>query len=532
MASYLPEQFDEAERARLAPFVTDVDGRVFGLVGLDEEVVAALFARYSRTSRSLRRTLLEEFAPRVEDAVRAGVGRERTEALLARVIGEYGDDSVAQLAVVHFAIEQIPALLARRIERGRLAAYLEQSTRYVPLATRRSDGSWPAYVPDGLAPRAARAYDEAIEASFRAYAAVLEAVEDHLAKLDPPADAPARRAQRAAALDAARGLLPLAVLTNVGVVASAQAAERLVWRLRADATPGASEVADEIARVLGVLVPGLTQRMDRPDRGGRMVEYLRETRGGVEVPWHWNTAIVEPSVRIVRADEDAERRVAAWMLFERGEVDSVDQGLAAVEARGEEGLDALFVAGVGHRANRRHLPGRPFEAAVYELEITCDIGAFRDLARHRILTLLEPPLVPGRGFALSDLVVDAGVAPLVLEHWERLGPLVASVVAEAGPSVGRLLLPFATQIRFAVVVNARELMHLVELRSQPQGHPVYRRIAIEAWRALEAVGHRRIAGAMEFVDTEGYTVGRLAAERRSEVRSMQSGRISGADPLS
>jgi len=525
VTSYLPEIFSDEERARLAPFVTDVDAQVFGLVGLDQEVAAALFARYSRTARSLRRTLLEEFLA-VEGSVAhaRGAGRARADALLARVIGDYGDDSVAQLAVVHVGIEQVPALLARRIERGRLASYLEQSTRYVPLVERRRDGSRPAFVPVELAGATRERYLKGIEASFAAYERVFAGVKAHLAAARPPKDEASRRAQRAAALDAARGLLPLATLTNVGVVASAQAAERLVWRLRAEATPGAAMAAEGLARVLRVLVPGLTQRMDREDRGGRVVEYLSRTRGRPEPPWRWEVRVVDPEVRLAQWDPRAEEEVAAWILFERGEVGSPSEGRQRVGELGPAGVDALWAAYVGDRSNRRHLPGRALEVATYEVVISCDVGALRDLGRHRMLTFVEPPIVPGLGFSRSELVEEAGLADDVVGHLRALGPIVEEVRQAAGPDVARLLLPFATQVRFGMVVNARELMHLVELRSQPQGHEAYRRVAVELWRSLEAVGHHRLAAAMSFVDTQGYTVGRLEAERRSEAHARAVGK--------
>jgi thymidylate synthase ThyX len=523
VSAFRPEPFSPEERAKLAPWVTDPDAQVFGLVGLREEVVAALMARYSRTARSLRRTLLEEFLDEAAEAGQTGAGSGRAQSLLDRVIGEYGDDSVAQLAVVHLAVEQIPALLARRLERGRLAAYLEQSTRYVPLTQRREDGSWPAWEPPDAPEELLAAYRRAIDASFVTYVRLFEGVSAYLASIDPPQDAPGRRAQRAAALDAARGMLPLAVLTNVGVVASAQAAERLVWRLRADETPGAPEIAEQIAAVLRQLVPGLTQRMDREDRGGRMVEYLRETRAASEPAWQWTVAFVEPAVELVGWDPDAEASVGGWLRFE--------QGVAASPAeerdrlRGDEvALDAVFADLVGTRENRRHLPGRALEAAVYEAVVACDVGVLRDLARHRLLSLFEPPIAPGLGFCLHPLVVEAGLVDMVRSHLERLGELVLEVREAAGPHLARLLLPMATQTRFGMIVNARELMHLVELRSQPQGHWGYRRVAAALWESVRAVGHHRIAQAMSFVDPGGYTVGRLEAERRAEERGRTCGK--------
>src|SRR5205085_11426400 len=130
----MTEQFSPEERAALSPYVTNLDGPVFALVNLPEVVKGALFARYSRSPKSLRRLFLDEFAdgqplPPVETA---DVGVERAEKLYLRVFLEYGDDSVAQLGGVHLACEQASQILCKVLERGRLAGYLEQSTRYVP----------------------------------------------------------------------------------------------------------------------------------------------------------------------------------------------------------------------------------------------------------------------------------------------------------------------------------------------------------------------------------------------------------------
>ncbi|MGZ4148641.1 MAG: FAD-dependent thymidylate synthase, partial [Actinomycetota bacterium] len=130
---FATEGFTEEERAILAPHFTDLEGPVFALTNLPEAVKGALFARYSRTTKSLRRLFLDEFAEDVEPG--GGVteaGRTRAEKLYDRVFVEYGDDSVAQLGGVHLACEGVSNILTKVIEWGRLMAYLEQSTRYVP----------------------------------------------------------------------------------------------------------------------------------------------------------------------------------------------------------------------------------------------------------------------------------------------------------------------------------------------------------------------------------------------------------------
>ncbi|PYN12034.1 MAG: thymidylate synthase, partial [Candidatus Rokuibacteriota bacterium] len=135
----MTEAFTPAERGALAPYFSTLDGPVFALVNLPEVVKGALFARYSRSPKSLRRLFLDEFAGEFEAGGDGGAtgrppapGLARAEELYARVFVEYGDDSVAQLGGVHLACEGVSNVLTKVLEWGRLMAYLEQSTRYVP----------------------------------------------------------------------------------------------------------------------------------------------------------------------------------------------------------------------------------------------------------------------------------------------------------------------------------------------------------------------------------------------------------------
>jgi thymidylate synthase ThyX len=140
----------EAEAAAARPYFTNLDRPVFALVNLPETVKGALFARYSRSAKPLRRLFLDEFHPAMSDApVTSQAGVERAERLYQRVFSEFGDDSVAQLGGVHLAVEDASNILTKVLERGRLMAYLEQSTRYIPYTERRGD-RWRYLVPAEL----------------------------------------------------------------------------------------------------------------------------------------------------------------------------------------------------------------------------------------------------------------------------------------------------------------------------------------------------------------------------------------------
>ena len=183
---------------------------------------------------------------------------------------------------------------------------------------------------------------------------------------------------------------------------------------------------------------------------------------------------------------------------------------------------ALLRAYAGRRANRRHKPGRAFERTGYRFDVLADYGAFRDLQRHRLLTIEWQRLDPRHGYTEPAAIEEAGA----LADWRRVMDESAELherLATAGlHDAAAYAVVMAYRIRFYMDMNAREAMHLIELRSAPQGHPSYRRIAQLMHRAIaEVAGHRAIAAAMEFADHSAVELERLHAERAME-RKRQS----------
>src|SRR5438093_6161923 len=201
------ESFSLDEIRALTPYFTNTDARVFALRNLPEAVKGALFARYSRSAKSLRRLFLDEFAsdvPAVDPAAAAEIGSKRAEQLYARVLGEFGDDSVAQLGSAHLACEGVSNVLTKVLEWGRLMAYLEQSTRYVPY-TDRPNGRWKYHVPAELAGSPLRErFVRTLDRAFETYARWIPAMEAHFRAKYPKAtedpDAMYRSVIRAKAL--------------------------------------------------------------------------------------------------------------------------------------------------------------------------------------------------------------------------------------------------------------------------------------------------------------------------------------------
>lgn len=534
MTVYVSEDFTPAEADVLRRYFTNLDGPVFALVNLPEVVKGALFARYSRSPKSLRRLFLDEFVGDLDIAgdatVDATVGLQRAEELYDRVFFEYGDDSVAQLGGVHLACEQASNLLTKVLEWGRLMSYLEQSTRYIAYDVRLG-GRYRYYRdPEVLGSPLGLRYVGDVDRMFDTYAGMAATMLDYFRERFPkqPGDSDFvhRQALKAKALDSVRGALPAAALSNVGIYASGQAYEALLLRMRAHPLPEARSYADLMLTELRKVVPSFLKRVDLTDRGVAASTYLATSRTAMDeiaarlFPGSGTTPDAGPRVELVEFDPDAEVRLVTAMLYAY-----TDRPESEIEARVREmTVDerlAVVRAYVGDRTNRRHRPGRAFERPSYRFDVLADYGAFRDLQRHRMLTVEWQPLSPRHGYTRPAAVDDAGCAPVFDETMERSAAL-HDALAERFPAQAPYAVALAYRLRFVMQMNAREAMHLIELRSAPQGHPAYRSVAQQMHTLIaEKAGHRAIAAAMRFADhSPEPQLERLAGERRAEQRRM------------
>jgi len=520
------DEFTPHERARLAPHFTDLDGPVFALTDLPEVVKGALFARYSRSPKSLRRLWLDEFGGSAEAAAVAGVvDTRRAEQLYEKVFVEYGDDSVAQLGGVHLAVEGASNLLTKVLEWGRLMAYLEQSTRYIPYDD-RPDGRWRYHVPTELTGALRARYVATLDAAFATYASWLPRLRDFFTAKFPRADGDSEAAYRmtirAKALDTLRGLLPAATISNVGIYGTAQGYEHLLLRMRAHPLAEVRACADAMLVELRKVIPAFLKRVDAPDRGVVWSAYLAETRAAVAdvAQGVLGGAGAEPreEVTLTEFDPDGEVKVVAAALYAASELPD-DQLLALARRLSEAERAAVLDAYVGKRRNRRHRPGRAFERTAYRFDVLGDYGAFRDLQRHRLLTLEWQRLTPAHGYVMPEAVDEAGAAGDFRRVMEDARALHDAILAEGLPEVASYAVSMAYRVRFYMAMNAREAMHVIELRSAPQGHPAYRRIAQTMHRLIaERAGHRALAAAMTFADHSAVDLERLEAERAAERR--------------
>jgi thymidylate synthase ThyX len=534
---YTVEAFTDEERDILRRYFTNIDLPVFALVNLPEVVKGALFARYSRSSKSLRRLFLDEFVDELDisgdQSVDATIGMKRAESLYEKVFLEYGDDSVAQLGGVHLACEQASNVLTKILERGRLMSYLEQSTRYIAYDA-RTDGRYRYYRdPDVLMSSLGTRYVGDMDRLFDTYSELVPKMVEHFKVQFPKAaqdsDMVWRQAIRAKAFDAVRGILPASALSNLGIYASGQAYEMLLLRMRAHPLPEARDYASLMLTELRKVIPSFLTRVDMNDRGGVWSQYLDDSR--------INTAAVAAQlfagesdeemtpvshVRLLSFDPQGEDKLITAMLYEASDLPE-ERIAARVDRMSAEEKQTVARAYIGERRNRRHKPGRAFERIDYRFDVLTDYGAFRDLQRHRLLTIEWQPLSPAHGFVLPESVVDAGCEDAFEGAMERSAELY-DALADRFVDQAPYAVSLAYRMRYVMQMNAREAMHLIELRSSPQGHPEYRMVAQEMHRLIaEEAGHHIVADAIRFVDFSDTDLERLDAERRAEAKRLARG---------
>ena len=527
---YAPEAFTVEEQAVLRRYFTNLDRPVFALVNLPEVVKGALFARYSRSAKSLRRLFLDEFVDDLDMTgdltVDATMGVARAEQLYDRVFLEYGDDSVAQLGGVHLACEQASNLLTKVLEWGRLMAYLEQSTRYVAYDARLSNGRYRYYRDPAVSASSLGArYVGDMDRLFDTYAGLVPVMQEWFAGRYPKeagdSDFVYRQSIRAKAFDALRGLLPAAALSNVGIYGTGQGYEMLLLRMRASALPEARAYAAMMLEELRKVIPSFLKRVDRPERGGAWSAYQEANRTAMaEVAARLLAGEVpepRPMVTLVDFDPEAEDKLLAAMLYPYTSLPE-DQVLSRVRSMSDDERRAAVRAYAGERSNRRQKPGRALERIGYRFDVLSDYGAFRDLQRHRMLTIEWQDLTTAHGYVRPEAVEEAGQAGLFDEAMVRSAALY-DALAVPFPSQAGYAVALAYRVRYVMQLNAREAMHMLELRTGPQGHPEYRRVCQEMHRLIaDHAGHRAVADLMRFVDHGTYDLERLESERRAEAR--------------
>jgi dTMP kinase len=511
----------KAGRQFLDQAVTTVDGNVYGFYDkLSPITIAAAMARLSRRGDDMRITILDEFAGKVD----------KDAQLLHRVITAYGDDSVQQLGGTHIVFENASMLLAKKVEWGRLAAYLEQSTRYIYFDQKDEKGHYRYVVPKNLSRTVRKQYCETMDKIFDLYSNMVHALTKYVTdNSDTPKeerDAAWKGAVRAQACDAARAVLPIAIKATIGMFASGQALESLIMHLMSDDLPEAQETGQHLLDEGRKILPMFLERADKPERGGATIAYRANTYKAMQtlaqstLSENYGGSDQQP-IQLVDYWPRNELDLVADMLYEHSSL-PLEQIRREVNAWSYEQKVEALQTYMGERLNRRHKPGRALEKAHYSWDLVSEWAVFKDLQRHRMVDDMEwQALTPRYGYDIPKLVEDAGMT----DDFEKCFDLSLELYSYLQSKGHELEAQYAVlqghKARWKVTYNAREAFHLHELRTSPQGHPAYRKFVKEMHEKVAEV-HPLLAEAMKFVNKgEDDALTRLAAEKYTQFKLQQ-----------
>jgi thymidylate synthase ThyX len=520
------DEFSEEEKRLLEPFMTNIDKPVFVLVNLPEVVKGALFSRYSRSANSLRKVLLKEFMQSEEldmsglignSSKESGIRTKKAEEFYDRILVGYGDDSVAELAGAHIALEEISIIATKFVEDARLGlSPLEKSTRYVYFDKKREDGTWPYHREKTLMESEfSDVYTKACDLCFERYAELVPKISKFVMEREPIDDETGERAYkstiRAKTCDILRGLLPASTLTNMGFFGDGRAYEYLLTKMYADDLSEMRSLAEMMEEELGKVIPSFVKRANNK-YGVAMQEYFKKSREEMQqIADGYTGASGEEGVSLVGYDKDAERKIIAAALFPllekpMGEIYSI------VDSMKDDEKEAVIKACISQRGNRRHKPGRAFEHAYYTFDVVSNYGAYRDMHRHRVLTQQRQLLTPHLRFKMPDDIVRSGYEKEFREVMDETSNAYEQI-AKKFRKEAQYVVPLAYNIRWYMSFNIREAYHMLELRSSMQGHPDYRKVAQDMFKEIKKV-HPRLADGMKFMDMNDYGLERLEAEKR------------------
>lgn len=455
----------------LENFVSNIDRDVFALKNLPEEVVAFLFARYSRSALSLRDDLLQMLQDEHLDSLVGGdLGhaahadeslqgiQERARTFAEKYVVGYGHGSVAEHAVVKLALENVSILSSKLVEDCRLSSYTEKSTRYVQFDSTKA--YYPAHIMNSPV---AGVYKEAITSLMDAYSSWMPLFVDEIKSRTPKTEKQTERGYTAAckstACDILRYLLPTATHTNIGVTINARSLENMITKLLSQPLDEARQLGEAIKREATPLIPTLLKYAD-----------ANEYRNARTALSSYSTARCSGGANTVN--------IAGPYLSE-------DNALALIALPWE--LSELDLDEVlGSRGKHDSVP-REFERVSLTMNLVMDYGAYRDIQRHRLTTQLTQPLNPDYGFERPIEYSKFGYEDKYNQLMSGVQNAYSLLVGAGFAADAAYVLPLAYRVRTLLTANLREWFQLIELRSSRQGHPSYRKIAMLAADEIERV---------------------------------------------
>ncbi|MGH9909306.1 MAG: FAD-dependent thymidylate synthase [Nitrososphaerales archaeon] len=542
---FTAEEFSEEERETLKQHFSNADRPVFAIITPKQVDRGALMSRYSRSDKGMRRIFLDEFLK----------NPNRGEEFYNRVLLEYGDDSVAELGEAQIAIEGISNIATQKIEDRRIGlSYLEKSSRYV-VFDQKVNGKYKYYrEPAIMNSEFADKYIEVCELDFDTYHKHLEHMIKYVQEKEPLDSMTFRDSEsgsevlfgslknqkdidsakriynattRAKALDILRSLLPASTITNVGITGNGRAFEYVLSFLYGSPLEEERNVAKMLHDELNNVIPAFVRRAN--DKYGKALqEYFSKMQNAIKSLVHKYLSSIpvqttEESVSLIEYEENesAEIKIVAAILYEQAEGHSLAQINKVARSMSGEERKKVIDTYTMHRTNRRHRPGRAFEVVDYTFDLLTNFGMFRDLHRHRVLTLERQLLTTKHGYDTPIEVVDLGIRKDFDDCVYKTRE-VYEQIARKFPYQAQYVVNFAYRYPYFMKMNLREACHLIELRTVPQGHPDYRKVAQKMYYAIERV-HPNLAKGIRFVDLKDYALERFDAEKKTEMKRQSIG---------
>ena len=528
-------EFSNKEKKILSNHFSNSDGSVFAIVTPRQVDRGALMSRYSRTDKSMRRIFLDEFLK----------NKNRGEEFYNRVLLEYGDDSVAELGEAQIAIEGLSNIAVKKIEDRRIGlSYLEKSSRYVAW-NKKVNGEYRFYRdPVLLKSKFADEYLDSCNFSFDVYSKNIEPMinyvrekypiekysfkdskdgkEKPFSKLNQEQDIKSanmiyRGSTKAKALDILRGLLPASTLTNVGITGNGRAFEYLLTVLAASDLQEEQDLASKIKKELDTTIKSFVRRSD--DKYGKAFQkYLREIRKESKSITKEIKAKKSFGVKTKLVDWEPEKnsidKVITSIIYEQSPSTSYQDIFTQVKKFSKEKKIKIINQFAKLRQNRRHRPGRAFESVYYTFDLLNNFGMFRDFHRHRALTIERQLLTTDHGYNTPKEIEILGINKEYKECMDKTKESFDKI-RKKYPEQGQYVVNFAYNYPYFMKFNLREACHLIELRTVPQGHIDYRRVAQQMYNQINKV-HPNLSKIMKFVDLKEYDLERFESEKRTE----------------
>jgi thymidylate synthase ThyX len=537
----LVEEFSDSEKEILLKHFSNAENSVFALITPRQVDRGALMSRYSRTDKSMRRVFLDEFL----------ANENRGEEFYNKVLIEYGDDSVAELGIAQIAIEGISNIAVKKIEDRRIGlSYLEKSSRYVAW-DKKVNGQFKFYRdPQIMSTKFADSYLESCNLDFEIYSKNIQPMIDYVREKEPinnlkfkdsntgaevffsklKSEQDIKSAKmiynattKAKALDILRGLLPASTLTNVGISGNGRAFEYLLTILFSSNLEEERLLAQKIKHELDTTIKSFVRRSD--DKYGQALQdYFRSLqRTASTFAKSHPTAAKSKGAFVKLVDYESETKaldkIVAAVLYEWQTV-PFETILGKVKKMSKAKKAKIVKAFTKLRQNRRQRPPRPFEMAHYTFDVVGNFGMFRDLHRHRVLTLERQLLTTDHGYTTPKEIAGLGIEKDFKDCMTSAKNVFDSMRSKL-PQQAQYVVNFAYNYPFFMHLNLREACHLIELRTIPQGHIDYRQVAQKMFLSIKKV-HPNISGIIKFADLNTYELERFESEKRIEEKRKAS----------